>query len=180
MRSTLAVLTVFAGTLQLVSAQQGFPQGDVYRGPLYVTREARFVEPASGAPLEFSSGVLGLDYALQTKVSSKSLRTIPASAITLRLAFGPTAHGMITFRMRAADRAPEPPIRITPESAPAFLRFQIVPEDPTPGVLARKPQMTIVFTIERIDDDNGVAVFENPDATELLWEALGRPSTTGR
>jgi hypothetical protein len=151
-------------------------QGEVYRGPHYVSREAMFVEPASGAPLEFSKGSLGADYVLETTVHSKSLRTIPASVITVRLAFGPTTHGMIAFRMRADDRAPEPPIRITPDSPPAVLRFRIAAEDPYPGALALKPQARVVFTVERIDGDNGVPVFENPDATELLWEALGRPS----
>jgi hypothetical protein len=33
-----------------------------------------------------------------------------------------------------------------------------------------------VFTLERIDSDEGPPIFDNPDATELLWEALGRPS----
>jgi hypothetical protein len=36
--------------------------------------------------------------------------------------------------------------------------------------------MKIVFTLERIDGQNGFLVFDNPNATELLWEALGRPS----
>jgi len=79
--------------------------------------------------------------------------------------------------MRTVDVAPYPAIRITPDTTARSLQFVIVPEDPHPGALALKPGMRIVFTIERIEGDNGVVVFENPDATELLWEALGRPSS---
>ena len=183
MRRSVAAAVLVAATLQVVTAQVQNPPGHLYRGPLIFTRAARFVEPPNGALLEFTesrllwlSGTAGL----VTSVRSRSVRAIPISGIVLRLAFGPTSDGMITFRLRPRGNGDfqEPPARITPDGGARPLRFAIVAEDPQPGILALTPTMQIVFTVERIDNDENQSMFENPDATELLWNALGRPPMT--
>jgi hypothetical protein len=178
MRPVLVFVVLCAATLQL-AAQNQFPRGQLYRGPHYLTRDAAVVEPEGGLPLEFTNSLLVRPFDLQTTVRSRSVRTILVSNLTLRVAFGPTPHGMITYRLRAPEPPldrPEPLVRITPNGMPRSLRFSIVREDPAPGILALTPEMKIVFTIERIDGENGPPVFDNPEATELLWVALGRPS----
>lgn len=186
----LSVATALAvGAIQLASAQQRVPPGHLYRGPVYQSRPAMVVEPDRGLPVEFAramyspgSGALpGLNAAaprLNASVRSRSLRTIPVSGITLRLAFGPTAHGMVTFRMRAQTEPAGPPsfARLLPNGPPRGVVFRIAGEDAEPGPLALTPDMRIVFTLERIESEEGPPIFENPDATELLWEALGRPT----
>jgi hypothetical protein len=178
MRACLPVLVAFSVSVQFTAAQQP-SRDEVYRGPLVLSRKAVFIEPTNGVPLAFSNSVLTNDYEVRTTIRSRSIRSIRASGITLRLAFGPTANGMITFRLRAVDRAPEPPIRIAPDTppaaAPVSVTFRIVPEDPFPGALALRPKDRVVFTVERIESEGGPPIFENPDATELLWESLGRP-----
>ena len=175
MRLLLVALIVLAGTASVLPSQR-VPE-ELYRGPLYVTREARFIEPQRGTPLEFYDATINTAFELTAQVRSKTLHTIDVSGITLRLAFGPTALGMITFRMVAADDEPLPSMRILPDRPVSQRpRFKVSPQDITPGPLALRPHMTVVFTIERVERGGGTLLFDNPDATELLWEALGRPS----
>ena len=85
---------------------------------------------------------------------------------------------MVTFRLRAAasDAFTNGPEQLTRDQSPPALAFTIVPEDQPPGFLALTPAMHIVFTVEHIDNNQNQSMFDNPDATELLWDALGRPS----
>lgn len=189
MRSLLIPIVLLAAGVQLVSGQQAqrVPP-DIYREPLVGNRPATAVEPARGLPLQFGHATLRLspDFAprgrspiLQTELSSRTVRTVPVSGITLRVAFGPTRHGMITFRLRpflGPEPATEPFAQITPNGSPRRVEFMIADEDPPPGYLALTRDMRIVFTLDRLEGDEGQLIFENPDATELLWEALGRPS----
>jgi hypothetical protein len=181
MRRSAAAAILAAATLQVLTAHVQNPPGHLYRGPWLLTRPATFVDSPNGALLEFSRSWLRWSAGpttLETWVRSRSLRPIPGSGILLRLAFGPTTDGMITFRLRPRTNADFPglPAQITPNGGTRQLSFAIVPEDRRPGVLALTPEMQIVFTVERIDNDENQAMFDNPDATELLWEALGRPS----
>jgi hypothetical protein len=181
MRRSAAAAVLVAATLHVLTAQVQNPQGHLYRGPLMATRPATFVDSPNGALLEFSRSWLHWSAGrptLETWARSRSLRSIPISGILLRLAFGPTTDGMITFRLRprANGDFQEPPVRITPDGGARRLSFAIVAEDPPPGILALTPTMQIVFTVERIDNDENQSMFDNPDATELLWDALGRPS----
>jgi hypothetical protein len=180
MRPALVIVVLCAAGLPRVAADEQFPRGHLYRGPLFMTRDATVVEPAGGLPLRFSDSLLLQSFQLITTVRSNTLRTVPVSAITLRVAFGPTPQGMITYRVRAAEAADvtAPAIRITPGTVHDALRFSIVRQDPTPGLLALAPAATIVFTVERIEGDNGLPIFDNPNAIELLWVALGRPGST--
>ena len=177
MRAIPVIFVLCAATWQTVNGQEPGPGGHLYRGPLYIVRDAMLVEPEGGLPLEFTDSTLSHRYRLETTIRSRTLRPLSAHDITLRAAFGPTPDGMMTFRMRAVERAPEPPIRLTTDSPPQRLTFVIVPNDPYPAPLALKPGMKVVFTLERIESDTGGLIFENPDASELLWNALGRPSS---
>jgi hypothetical protein len=180
MRRSAAIAFLAAATLQVLTAQVQNPPGHLYRGPLLTTRPAKFIDPPNGALLEFAGSWLHWSVGpthLETWARSRSLRSIPISGILLRLAFGPTNDGMITFRLRARITADFPglPAIITLDGGARRLRFAIVPEDRRPGILALTPDMQIVFTVERIDNDENQSLFDNPDATELLWDALGRP-----
>ena len=181
MRRSAGVALLLGATLQVIAAQDRTPDGHLYRGPLFLTRPARFVDAPNGGLLEFSDSQLEWSLRsarLETKARSRSIRSIPLSGISLRLAFGPTATGMVTFRLRAAasDAFTNGPEQLTRDQSPRALAFTIVPEDQPPGFLALTPAMHIVFTVEHIDNNQNQSMFDNPDATELLWDALGRPS----
>jgi len=180
MRRRTGVAVLIAATLQVLAAQEPSAPGHLYRGPLFATRPARFIEPPNGGLLEFADSSLHWSIkspTLETVVRSRSVRTIPLSGILLRLAFGPTDNGMVTFRLRPEGNGDFTglPDRITPDGGARRLRFVMVPEDRAPGVLALTPAMHIVFTVERIKNDENQSMFDNPDAAELLWDVLGRP-----
>ncbi len=180
MRPITVATIVFLGLAPLVSAQTPVPRGYLYRGPFYANRVATPVEPENGMPLGFTSAMLQ-DGRLQATVQTRTVHAVPLSGITLRVAFGPTPSGMVTFRMRPilpAVMLPEPLRRLPPNSGPTPVPFHIVDEDPRPGPLALTPEMKVVFTLERLDGSDGYVLFENPNAIELLWEALGKPSLT--
>ena len=142
MRLLLVALIVLAGTASVLPSQR-VPE-ELYRGPLYVTREARFIEPQRGTPLEFYDATINTAFELTAQVRSKTLHTIDVSGITLRLAFGPTALGMITFRMVAADDEPLPSMRILPDRPVSQRpRFKVSPQDITPGPLALRPSVAV-------------------------------------
>jgi hypothetical protein len=146
---------------------------------------AEFIAPPNGALLEFDDGWLDWSLrapALETVARSRSVRSIPISGILLRLAFGPTNDGMVTLRLRpqANDVLAGLPDRITQDGGARRLRFVMVREDRAPGLLALTAEMHVVFTVERIENEESQLIFDNPDAIELLWDALGRPSLRSR
>jgi hypothetical protein len=177
----LVFSAMLLSVVQHTAAQQGPPE--IYRGP-YANRIARLVEPPNGLPLTFSRAEFSITplpiarATLRTSITSRTLRSVPVSGITLRAAFGPTRDGMITFRLRpiVSSDTPPPLARLTPNGPPLSLGFSVVQEDPMPGIMALSRDMELVFTLERIEGDESQLIFENPNATELLWEALGKPS----
>ena len=183
MRPVLVAIILSAGALQVSAVQERQVPAPLYRGPVYTERPAQAIEPASGLPVEllsgsYSSGGLRNPAAMTIQIKSRTLRPIPVSGITLRAAYGPTPDGMVTFRLR-----PQLPIieadavtRITADGIERTLRFEIVDEDPRPGLVSMLLNVKLVYTVERIESEEGPPIFENPDATELLWKALGRPS----
>jgi hypothetical protein len=188
---TMRLFLLSVATLSAVwpgLAQEPASQGQLYRGPLVRERTATLVLPDRPLPVEFDDARLDLgspapwaalsDARLSVGVRSNTLRPITVRGITLRVAVGPAEHGMFTFRMRgiASIYAPEELLRLPADGLFRPLRFATVANEPLPQLLLMNPRTRIVFTLERVDGINGPVVFENPDATELLWEALGRPS----
>jgi hypothetical protein len=178
--TTVAMISLVASSS--ISSAQVRLGPPVFRGPFYASLPATIVETQAGLPLEFTNarleGTLGSDR-LWANVASRTLRTITPSGITLRVAYGPARNGIVTVRMRAVvsdELSGEAPPRFTPRTGPHLLAFQTVPEDPHLGLQALSPSMTIAFTLERLQTEDGQLVFENPDAIELLWQALGRPT----
>lgn len=171
-------------------AQETASQGRLYRGPSVEDRAATWVTPDRPVPLEFDEARLDLGSSapwaalgnarLFAGVRSNTLRPITIRGITLRVAIGPAEHGMFTFRMRgiASLYTPEELLRLRADGLFRPVNFATVANEPLPQLLLMNPRTRIVFTLERVDGVNGPVVFENPDATELLWEALGRPSFT--
>jgi hypothetical protein len=184
----ILVIGLCVAAVQALPAHTG-RQDELYRGPMYGSRPVDYVAPSSGGPLKFGTATLNLNYpttrnstyySLSAPVQSNSIRSIGLAAITLRVAFGPTRHGMVTFRVRPVEGDHSPPFVIAPGGHPRVLNFVISPDDPAPGPLALKPHMKAAFTLERVTGDNSIVIFENPDATELLWEALGRPALSSQ
>jgi hypothetical protein len=178
-RRIFLVGALLIGSAQLLG-QLRPPPDTLYRGPYLLSRDAEFIVPTRGAPLAFTNSTLQQTWVLTTSVRSRTVYSVDPARITLRTAFGPTERGFITFRMVHDQRELNPSVRIVPDRPPVLVQFVIAPEETAPGPLALKPQMRVVFTVERIERDNGALLFDNPDATELLWEALGRPSRTPR
>jgi hypothetical protein len=170
-------------------ADQAAPGGRLFRGPLVSTKPATVVVPDRGLPLEFEAAQFHLGAAspiavlpnarLEVGIRANTVRAVSVRGITLRAAIGPSEHGMFTFRMRAVTSiyAPEEFHRLPQDS---FFRSAVFETGGRafPSLLVLDPATRIVFTLERIQDESGQLVFENPDAIELLWQALGRPSFT--
>lgn len=177
----LVFSAMLISVVQQTAATQQPPE--IYRGP-YSSRPARLVEPPGGLPLTFAATQFsftplpGTGAQLRTSVSSRTVRSVPVSGITLRAAYGPTRDGMITFRLRPTLRFGDPDAvaRLTLNTYPMVLAFSVVQEDPLPGIMSLSRNMDLVFTLERLEGAESQLIFENPDATELLWEALGKPS----
>lgn len=151
-----------------------FAQG-IFREPLRSAWPVRVVEPPAGLPLAIRRPELSRDM-LRAEVQSLTLKSVPIGGIQLRAAIGPTPDGMVTFRLRTLFPrlgAPVPPI-LAPRSPAIRMTFVIVEEDQVPPLTLMTRDRAIVVTIERIAEDGNV-VFENPDAIELLWNALGPP-----
>ena len=182
MRPFFLAIVLSVGAVQVLAGQQRSPAPRLYRGPSYATRVAKPIEPARGMPVELSAGTyslsgLGRAASITTTITSRTLRPIPVSGITLRAAYGPLSDGIVTFRLRPSLRTePEDFRRILPDRIPRTLQFVLVDEDPTPGIISMMATMQVVYTVERIESEEGPLIYENPDATELLWEALGRPT----
>lgn len=184
---TAVSLTLLVAQL---AADQAVPRGRLFRGPFMGEREAALALPDRPLPLEFERARLSMgaaapwtafrDARLLVGVRSKTLRTISIRGIWLRVAAGPAEHGMFTFRMRGVGTTfPTPEVlRLRPDGPFELAGFTTVADESYPGLLLLNPETKIVFTLEQLYDDSGAVVFENPGATELLWEALGRPSFT--
>jgi hypothetical protein len=190
---TMRLFLLSVATLSAVwsgLAQEAASQGQLFRGPVVQARQATLIAPDRSMPLEFDDARLDLgspapwaalmNAHLSVGVRSNTLRPITVRGITLRVAVGPAEHGMFTFRMRgtASGYAPDDLLRLPADGLFRPVNFAILTNEPLPQLLLMNPRTRIVFTLERVDGVNGPVVFENPDATELLWEALGRPSLT--
>jgi hypothetical protein len=188
MRLLLVVAALLTLSLDVGVGQPIIPRGRLYRGPLVSDREATLVVPERGVPLQFGQARLDLGgpgpfatlspTRLRVSLGSRTVRPVLIAGITLRVAFGPADDGMVTFRMRGMGGAQVPPeLHVLPQNGvfrPAI--FLPVSDANYPSLLLLDPATRVVFTVERIDGINGPPIFDNPDATELLWEALGRPS----
>ena len=162
----------------------------LFRGPFVANREVALVLPDRALPVDFQNSTLYMgspapwaalrDARLLAGVRSKTVRTISTRGIWLRVAAGPAEHGMFTFLMRGVRTTfPAPDVlRLRPDGPFELAGFATVADEAYPGLLLLNPETKLVFTLERLYDDSGAIVFENPDATELLWEALGKPSFT--
>ena len=191
---TMRLFLLSVATLSAVwpgLAQEPASQGQLYRGPLVRDRAATLVLPDRTMPLEFDDARLDLgtrpapwgsvrNARMIVSVRSNTLRPVVVRGITLRVAVGPTEHGIFTFRMRgsASTFEPDDVLQLPADGLFRPVRFTTVANQALPPLLLMNPRTRIVFTLERVEGVNGPEVFENPDATELLWEALGRPSLT--
>lgn len=190
MRLLLLVAAIVSVALDPGIAQQAAPRGRLYRGPLVTSRPAELVVAERALPLDFQNGQFYLGAVsprtgartarLEVDIRSNTLRAVSIRGITLRGAIGPAEHGMFTFRMRgvASIYAADELLRLRPDNIFRPAVFQIASAAELPTMLALNPASRIVFTVEHVEDDSRQPVFENPDATELLWDALGRPSLT--
>jgi hypothetical protein len=188
MRVLVTSLVVVAAIAEVGAGQEQIPPGELYRGPAISSRVATFIAPERGAAIECeqSTFLLGVPLPLPelgraqllTNVRSRTVRVVPVNTITLRVAVGPTPYGMVTFRMRGRSRLedPEELKRIPLGDVARPVRFSMAEEEESPGYLLFNPRVRVVFTVERVYGEDGHLIFENPDATELLWEALGRPT----
>lgn len=181
MRAALLAVALVTGLAGLEAAQ-------VYREPLMSAWPVKVIAPSRGMPLQLGGGTITFSHlpqraTLAITASSLTIRPILISGITLRVAVGPMPDGILTFRMRPVTSAagpqavlPGPLARLTTSDGAVPLTFVIALEDHAPPATALRRTTQVVVTVERLEGDEGQLIFENPDASELLWEALGRPS----
>lgn len=135
------------------------PQGGM---PVDITEAELLGMPASGVMFSAHIRMIGV-------------RPYALDGVTLRLAIGPTSGGMVSVRLV--------PSRPQPDATDARLRangaivaFERSPSDPPLPLLIIRKGMRLVVTLESIRSAAGEVMWTNPDAIELLWDALGRPA----
>jgi hypothetical protein len=89
--------------------------------------------------------------------------------ITLRLAFGSNG-SMRSLRLVGLLRMPRD---ATVPAAWLMIPFELAPGEQLPPLVAMRPATPGAVTVERVTGADGVEVWSNPDARELLWNALG-------
>lgn len=147
------------------------------RGPFPV----QVVAPPGGMPIDITEASVspGSNLYFEAHVRMTGVRPYPFDGITLRLAIGPTPGGMICLRLvpfSIGQRRDVNDARLRANGA--LVNFERFQSDPPVPALAFRKDVRVVVTLDTVKSVSGDVIWTNPDATELLWDALGRP--TGR
>ena len=173
----LALVAVLAAAGQLVSAQQ------LRREPLIVAMPFGVLNPP-GSPIELAEGTVNVgEGSLSTgeapaprqliRVRSRD-PMLPIGGIIVRVAAGLFDEGMLTYRLQMTDQPRAgSPAHVPPATSWNVRPFLRMPGDPAPDFSRVGRQTRFLMTVEQVTDVAGKTVFDNSDAREQLWRALG-------
>lgn len=172
-----ALVALLAAAGQLVSAHQ------LRREPLIATMPFGVLNPP-GSPIELAEGTVNVgEGSLSTGQMPAPRQLIrlrsrdpmlPIGGIIVRVAAGLFDEGMLTYRLQMTDLpGVGSPAHVPPATSwnvRAFLRMH---GDPEPDFSRVGRQTRFLMTVEQVTDVAGKMVFDNSDAREQLWRALG-------
>lgn len=173
----LALVTLLTAAGQLVSAQQ------LRREPLIATMPFGVLNPP-GSPIELTEGTVNVgEGSLSTGAGQAPPQLIrlrsrdpmlPIGSIIVRVAGGLFDKGMLTYRLQMTDQPRAgSPAHVPPATSWTVRAFLRIPGDPTPDFSLVGRQTRFLMTVEQVTDVAGKMVFDNSDAREQLWRALG-------
>jgi hypothetical protein len=163
---TLALVVILAAASQLLGAQQ------LRREPLIVAVPFGVLSPP-GSPIELAEGAIEITSQgrwQQVRVRSKE-PMLPLTGVIIRIAAGLFENGMITYRLQMADV--KHPAGFVDPTGWMMRLFQAIPGDALPDFSRVGRHTRFLMTVEQITDISGKVVFDNSDAREQLWRALG-------
>ena len=173
----LALVALLAAAGQLVSAHQ------LRREPLIVAMPFGVLNPP-GSPIELAEGTVNVgEGSLSTgdvAVRWQQLRLrsrdpmLPIGGVIVRVAAGLFDEGMLTYRLQMIDLPrPGSPAHVPPATSWHVRAFLRMSDDPAPDFSRVGRQTRFLMTVEQVTDVAGKMVFDNSDAREQLWRALG-------
>jgi hypothetical protein len=137
------------------------------------------VAPPGGMPIDITDASVspGLNLLFEAHVRMIGVRPYPFDGVTLRMAIGPTPDGMICLRLVPLSIGQRPDVNDARLRANgAVVHFERFYSDAPIPTLAFRKGVHVVVTLDTIRSRAGEVIWTNPDATELVWDALGRPS----
>jgi len=174
-RAALAVALVSAGALQATA--------QIRREPLIIAMPFGVLNP-EGSPIELAEGTMSIGSASGAR-GTRDLQPIrlrskepmlPMTGVVVRVAAGLFDEGMLTYRLQMVDvkQSESPWPNVTPDPAAWTVRmFMRVPGETAPDLSRVGRKTKFLMTVEQVTDVTGKTVFENSDAREQLWRALG-------
>ena len=173
----LALVALLAAAGQLVSADQ------LRREPLIVAMPFGVLNPP-GSPIELAEGTVNVgEGSLSTgdvAVRWQQLRLrsrdpmLPIGGVIVRVAAGLFDEGMLTYRLQMIDLPrPGSPAHVPPATSWHVRAFLRMSDEPAPDFSRVGRQTRFLMTVEQVTDVAGRMVFDNSDAREQLWRALG-------
>ena len=172
----LAIVVTLAAAGSVVAAEQ------VRREPLIIATPFGVLNP-QGSPIELAEGTISVGSPGGSEFGRSRLQPIrlrskepmlPVSGVIIRVAAGLFDEGMLTYRLQMVElKTPNGPA-IVPDPADWTVRmFMPIPEDAPPDFHRVGRQTRFLVTVEQVTDVTGKTVFDNSDAREQLWRALG-------
>ena len=168
MRITLPIAALAALAAYLPADAQ------LRREPLIVATPFSVLNPA-GSPIEIAEGSLALATPAPQSLRVRSKEPmLPLTGVIVRIAAGPFDDGMVTYRLQMAELRQSDKSPVSPDPAGWTVRqFLPVPGDARPDLSRVGRHTRFVVTVEQVTDITGRMVFDNSDAREQLWRALG-------
>ena len=173
----LALVVLLATAGQLVSAHQ------LRREPLIVAMPFGVLNPP-GSPVELAEGTVNVgegslstgDVAVRWQQLRLRFRDpmLPIGGVIVRVAAGLFDEGMLTYRLQMVDLPrPGATAHVPPPTSWHVRAFLRMSNDPAPDFSRVGRQTRFLMTVEQVTDVAGRMVFDNSDAREQLWRALG-------
>ncbi len=150
------------------------PAGQLRREPLIIATPFGVLNPA-GSPIELAEGTISIGQGRSQLIRLRSkVPMLPMTGIVVRVAAGLFDDGMVTYRLHMTDSQQSAAPFPAPEGAGWTVRlFVMMPGDPSPDFSRVGRQTKFLVTVEKVSDVTGKLVFDNGDAREQLWRALG-------
>jgi hypothetical protein len=157
---------------RLAAAPLLLPAGQLRREPLIIATPFGVLNPA-GSPIELAEGTISIVQGRSQLIRLRSkVPMLPMTGIVVRVAAGLFDDGMVTYRLHMTDA--QQSASPAPERTGWTVRlFVMMPGDPAPDFSRVGRQTKFLVTVEKVSDVTGKVVFDNSDAREQLWRALG-------
>jgi hypothetical protein len=173
--AVLAGVLILAAPLSLT--------GQLRREPLIAATPFGVLNPPR-SPIELAAGIVtvgeGSLSSGQLPAPRQHIRLrsrdpmLAVGGVIVRVAAGLFDDGMVTYRLQMTDELRSDTMAPSPFAPGWHVRvFLRVAGEPPPDVSRVGRQTRFLMTVEQVTDVAGKVVFDNADAREQLWRALG-------